>query len=143
ADDIVISGEYSGYLLSAAAVAPGLPQVVRELLTIGTPTEMRRVPIPRELVGKRLAQLAAHLRQNNGSLLIGIITEDKGVSITDILTDDYSSIDEFIRRKFSEAGKGHLTSKLGSVRVIVNPSDDYEINDSDSAVVLSRERVAG
>ena len=56
-----------------------------------------------------------------------------------ILTDDYSAIDQFIKRKFEEADRDFF-GKKERVQVVLNPAHDVVIGEEDTAVVLARKR---
>lgn len=137
ADDIVISGEFNGFLLSCAAVSPGISEVVRRLLSPGG-TELRRQPIAAEFVGRPFGELFEAFRAQSGFLVLAIVTENKDLTLDDLLTDDYSLIDEFIKRQFTEAGTEYLRFEVGATRVLVNPPDSYAINRYDTAIGISR-----
>ncbi len=135
-DDVVISGEHNGFLLSSAAVAPGLPQVVRELLTFAGPHGLRRRPIPPGFVGKTFGDLARHLRETEKAILIGLVSDSGAVTLDDLLAGDYSTVDAFIKQQFAQAGMEYLTLTRERARVHVNPLDDRLIGQGDSAVLL-------
>ncbi|HZP95856.1 MAG TPA: NAD-binding protein [Candidatus Limnocylindria bacterium] len=61
AGDIIISGECNGFPLSSAAVAPGISRVARPLLSLSG-TELRRVTVPSDLVGKTSGEVGGALR---------------------------------------------------------------------------------
>lgn len=133
ADDVVVSGEFNSFLLSSAAVAPGVPQVVRPLLS-RSGSELRRVAIPPEFVGRTYGELAAWLRQRDGFLAIAVVTDERGLKLDDLLSDDTSLVDHFIKDQFSEAGREFLRYEGGGTRALVNPPDSYEIGHHDSVV---------
>jgi voltage-gated potassium channel len=133
ADDLVVRGEFNGFLLSSSALAPGVPEVVRQVLALGE-SELRREPIPADLVGKTFREAFDGLRAKNGFMTVAIVTESKGLALDDLLTDDFSLVDNFIKEQFSAAGMEHLRFEEGGVRVTVNPMDDYIIGPSDTAI---------
>lgn len=133
ADDIVISGEFNGFLLSSAAVAPGLSQVVRPLLSLSG-TELRRIDLPAELVGKTYGEVVAALRARDGFQAIAVIHEDRGLTLDQLLSDGTSMVDAFIKGQFSEAGREFLRYEAGGVRAMVNPPDSYEVGSKDAIV---------
>jgi voltage-gated potassium channel len=136
ADEVVVSGEFNAFLLSSATAAPGIPAVVRPLLTHGG-TALRRVPIPAEYVGKTFGELARALRERDGSLLIAIVSEAKGLTLDDLLTDDTSLVDRFISDEFQRSGNEFLRFERGAISALVNPSDAYVIQRSDTAVGIA------
>jgi voltage-gated potassium channel len=136
ADEVVVSGEFNAFLLSSATASPGIPAVVRPLLTHGG-TALRRVAIPPEYVGRTFGELARGMRERDGSLLIAIVSEAKGLTLDDILTDDTSLIDRFISDEFQRSGTEFLRFERGGITALVNPSDAYVIRRSDAAVTIA------
>src|SRR5262249_35513251 len=104
ADEVVVSGEYNPFLLAASVASPGLSQAARLLLGAVPGAEIRRMEIPSQLVGRTFGEVASQLRQRQGALVLGLITEQKGITLDEMLGSDMSFIDDFIRRKFAEAG---------------------------------------
>ncbi len=136
ADEVVVSGEFNAFLLSSATASPGIPAVVRPLLTHGG-TALRRVAIPPEYVGRTFGELSRGLRDADGTLLIAIVSEAKGLTLDDILTDDTSLIDRFISDEFQRSGTEFLRFESGGIRAAVNPPDSYVIQRSDAAVGIA------
>ena len=138
-DEIVVRGEHVGNLLANATVSPGLPRVFSLLLSPDEENKMWKVEIPSSYVGKTAGELAAYFRDNNQALLLALLSERKSLALDKILTDDYSAIDQFIKRKFEEADKDFF-GKKERVQVVLNPAHDVVIVEEDSAVVLARKR---
>ncbi|MBZ0264598.1 NAD-binding protein [bacterium] len=135
-DRVVLRDAHIGFLLAAHALAPGIPEVVDELLTYESNNRIERVTMPKELVGKtfRDAQLWA-VHELDG-MLIGLVSEEQVLGVTDILSDDISSIDQFIMKKFEEAGRS--AEELASTQITINPSPERQIGPRDVAVVIRR-----
>ena len=138
-DDIIFTGDYTGYLLASSACSPGLTQVIKDLLTTDRGNVLKQVNIPKELVGRKFLDLLLHFRRSQVTP-VAIISQNRGMSMEDMLTDDFSFIDQFIKRKFSEAGKEALFHVGGGTQVQVNPPDDYVIEPDDRAVVITLEK---
>ncbi|MBI3945026.1 MAG: NAD-binding protein [Armatimonadetes bacterium] len=138
-DGIIVTGEYTGFLLANAALAPGVPEAAHDLLTGTSGHALAREPIPREFVGRSFRDLSAHLRQRQGALVIGLLRERKSISLDDILGSDYSAIDLFIKRKFEEAEKDYFAGgdKAG-LAVQINPPDDHIVREDEAALVIAR-----
>lgn len=137
ADQIVYSGEFSGFLLSSAVMTPGITQALREIMCTDRGSVIRRVPIPHELVGKTFHTAVLDYLERDGSILLGIITEKKTFDMEDFLRGNNSSIDDFIRRKFEEAGRSLEIESKGRMSVSMNPGKDYRITEDDYAVILA------
>ncbi len=82
-------------------------------------------------------ELATHYREREQAILIGVMKERKAIKLEDILSDNTSVIDNFIRERIRAANKDFSTDK-DAVKININPDDDYLIADDDLAVVLSR-----
>jgi len=140
-DDIIVSGEFSGYMIGSSAASPGLHSAIRELFTVDIGNSLFRNPIPDELRGKTFADAHRHFRQR-GALLVGIITEEPGLALDDVLVDDFSQIDRFIRSAFTAAGRDLSVRGQGRSEVKLNPSDDRVIGPNDDAIIIAPRSMA-
>jgi len=138
-DEIIVRGEHIGNLLAGAAISPGLPRVLFHLLSPLEENNLWKVPIPTRFIGKSVRELAEYFRKEHQALLLALLTEQKGLGLEEILTDDMSAIDQFIKRKFAEAEKDYLEKKERIIASI-NPPDDRLLTPEDSAVVIARKR---
>ena len=138
-DEIVVRGEHLGNLLAAATASPGLPRVFSSLLSPEEENKMWKVEIPSSYIGKTAGELAGYFRDNHQALLFALLRERKELALEKILTDDYSAIDQFIKRKFEEADRDFF-GKRDRIQVVLNPENDVVIKEEDSAVVLARKR---
>jgi voltage-gated potassium channel len=138
-DEIVVRGEHIGNLLAGAATSPGLPRVISSLLSPEEENNLWKVEIPSRFLGKTAGELAAYFKKEHQALLLALINERKGLVLENILTDDYSAIDQFIKRKFEEAGKD-IFGKKERILITLNPADDLLLTEDDSAVVIARKR---
>ncbi len=136
ADEVVTSGEFNAFLLSSASVAPGIPAVVRPLLS-GGGAGLRRIAIPSADVGRTFGEVAASMRRADGTLLIAVVSEAKALTLDDLLADDTSLIDRFIQDQFQQAGTEFLRFERGQMRALVNPSDAYVIQQGDVAIGIA------
>ncbi|NTW50514.1 MAG: hypothetical protein HGB19_12450 [Chlorobiales bacterium] len=134
ADAIVLNDQHVGFLLVNHIISPGIPEAIEDLFDYKTGAEFRKLPIPAEFVGKSFVELSYHIRKQKKSILIGVVTEEKKLSISEILSSESGSyLDEFIRQKFAESGK-----QFGKkhTQVQLNPPDDYQIQQMDVAIVI-------
>lgn len=134
ADEVVVSDEHIGFLLANHILFPGAPQVVHELLTAGHGNDLHRIAVPPDFVGKTFEDLSAYFKKSRNWILIGFVTEEASVKLTDLLSHDYSAIDTFIEKKFKQAG--FKVEDRSSIRVNINPPSDYRIEKSDYAIVI-------
>jgi len=137
ADHAVVSGEFNAFLLSTAVLSPGVSLAIRSILSHDSGHQLREEPIPGQLIGKTFAELALYLRQEQRILVLGLVTERQGLTLTDVLSADYTSVDEFIRRKFEEAGIGF--GGLQQTILRVNPEDNYVVASGDKVLVIGYE----
>lgn len=138
-DEIILRGEHIGSLLAGATISPGIPRVISSLLSPEEENNLWKVEIPERFVGKPVGELSAYLKEKSQALLIALLSERKGLVLDDILTDDLSAIDQFIKRKFEEAEKD-LPGKKDRVLVTLNPPDHTILTREHSAVVIGRNR---
>lgn len=138
-DEIIVRGETAGSLLATAAVSPGVADALKLIMTNQDENKIWRIPVPSKFVGDSVGGLSTHLRDRSKALLLAVVREKERIKLEDILSDDSTLIDEFIKRKFEDSKKDFFEAKKG-ISVTVNPSDDYELTQNDWLVVLSKER---
>ena len=136
-DEIIVRGEHIGSLLATAVKSPGLPRLISGMLSLGGTNKFWRIEIPKPFVGKSFRDLSAYFREKQQTILIGFLKEKKAMRLEDVLSDNSSVIDTFIRDKIRESKKDFFYEK-DEAKIIVNPPDDYEIGPDDFAVVLSK-----
>jgi voltage-gated potassium channel len=136
-DNVVVGGEYSGYLLSSAYASKGLPRAARCLLTPGCGPRLKETALPSSLVGRTFAEASAWFLSNGRGVLVGVLSEEKGVSLNDILGDGTSAIDGFIKRKFMEAEINLAAETSAGSNVRLAPGADYVMREGDLAFVVA------
>ena len=137
ADEVILRGCHMGFLMASSLMRPGVPQLLGKLLCCDSDTRIERVAIPPEFVGKTFAELAEHTYAQGKGILIGLVAESAGIDLDNILAGDMSSIDQFIRRKFAEAGQDLLDSAR-RLEVQVNPPPGEIIAADQAAIIISR-----
>jgi voltage-gated potassium channel len=136
-ENIVVGGEYSGYMLSSASVSKGLPRAARRLLSAGQGPRLKESALPAALVGKSFAEASAWFLANGRGVLVGVLSEEKGVSLDDLLGDSSSAIDGFIKRKFFEAEINLAAETSAGSNVRLAPGPDYLLIEGDIAFVVA------
>ena len=136
-EEIIVRGEHIGSLLATAVKSPGLPRLIAGMLSLGDTNKFWRVEIPKTFVGKTFHDLSTHYRDKQHAILIGFLKDKKAMKLEDLLSDNTSVIDNFIREKIRETKKDFYYEK-DEARIVVNPADDYAISPDDYAVVLSK-----
>jgi voltage-gated potassium channel len=134
-DEIVVTGENSGFFLSSGALSPGIAKAARKLITFRSGSEMRRETVPQEFLGKTFGDLQEHVRLH-GAMLIGVIREAAVPTIEDILGGGNDWIDVFIKTSFETFGQDVLDREKDRIQVIVNPPDTFELEYKDSAILI-------
>ncbi|MCX5850553.1 MAG: NAD-binding protein [Deltaproteobacteria bacterium] len=137
-DDIIVRGEHVGSLLASAVNYPGLPRVFSSILSPDDRNKLIRADIPAGFVGKTVRELAEHFRKHRSGILIGLLKEKESVKLEDMLSDDSSVIDRFIKEKIRESKKDLFYDKE-QIKVIINPDEGDIISRNDYAILLSKE----
>jgi voltage-gated potassium channel len=134
-NDIVITGENTGFFLAAGALEPGIPKAARKLVTFRSGSDVRRTPVPQEFVDRTVGELQEHVRLS-GAMLIGVIREAQNVTVADLLGGGTDWIDAFITDSFKAAGEDVLDQDKDPIEVYLNPPDDFVLGFKDSAVLI-------
>jgi voltage-gated potassium channel len=135
-DHIILLGEHIDLLLSSSVTAPGVTLAIQDLLSPRRGPLIQQARIPGNLIESTFADLTKHFREKRGALLIGIFSrEEQGMSLDDILSDDMSAIDVFIKSQF-EGLEHDYFSKASALKVRINPPDSYVIQKNDRALLI-------
>jgi voltage-gated potassium channel len=138
-DEIIVRGEHIGALMASAVDSPGLPRIFSNLMALGDTNKLWRTEIPRAFVGKTYQELSDHFREHHHAVLLGIVRDKAAMKLEDLLSDNTSVIDTFIREKIRESKKDFYYEQ-DEAKLSINPDGGYVITASDHAVVLSREK---
>ncbi len=136
-DEIIVRGEHIGSLLASAVNSPGITRVFSSILSLTDNNRLWRAEIPKQFVGRTFRELFQYYREKHQAILIGFLQEKKSVTLADLLSDNPTEIDVFIRERLKEAKKEFLQDKE-ETRGIINPDDGYIITGTDFAVLLCR-----
>lgn len=136
-EEIIVRGEHIGSLLATAVKSPGLPRLISGMLSLGDTNKFWRVEIPKTFIGRTFQDLSTHYREKQHAILIGFLKDKKAMKLEDLLSDNTSVIDNFIREKIRETKKDFYCEK-DEARIVVNPAGDYTIGPDEYAVVLSK-----
>jgi voltage-gated potassium channel len=138
AEEVLIRGQYDSSLLAGAISSPALFRIYTSLL-MGDGHGLWDVEVPSRFHGRPLGELAAHLQEHHQGILIGIYTEGRGLSLEDLLSEEPSAIDDFIRRKFAETKMTHLLGRT-KVDYQINPPSTLILGPHQYAVVIAPQR---
>ena len=136
-DDIIVRGEHIGSLLASAINSPGLPKAITGMISLGDKNKLWRVGIPVIFIGRTFKELFMYFREKEHAILMGLLKEKKTMKLEDLLSDNTSMIDNFIREKLRES-KREFAMDRDAIKVLINPEDDYVITAEDLAIVLSK-----
>jgi voltage-gated potassium channel len=134
ADEVVISDDFGAFMLASHVMDPGIPQTLNRLLDNVSENRFKRVDIPNEFVGQSFDNLFNHFRNINGSLLVGLFSEEENLGIGEILSADTSALDAFIERKMKEGGIS--LQEESKIRTVINPDKNYKIKDGERAIII-------
>ena len=138
AEEVMVRGQYDSSLLAGAIASPGIYRILVTLL-VAEGQNLWSVEIPSSFHGRPLADLAAYLRDQHQSLLIAIYTEARALSLEDLLGEEPSAINDFIRRKFAETKMTHLLGRT-KVDYQINPPGNTILGPRQFAVVIAPQR---
>ena len=138
AEEVLIRGQYDSSLLAGAITSPALFRIYTSLL-MGDGQGLWDVEIPSRFHGRPLGELAASLQKHHLGILIGIYTEGRTLSLEDLLSEEPSPIDDFIRRKFAETKMTHLLGRT-KVDCQINPPPTLILGPHQYAVVIAPQR---
>jgi len=138
AEEVLIRGQYDSSLLAGAIASPALFRIFTSLLT-GEGQTLWEVAVPSRFYGRPLGDLAAYLQEQRHGILIGIYTEGRALSLEDLLSEEPSPIDDFIRRKFAETKMTHLLGRT-KVDYQVNPPQTHILGPHQYVVVIAPQR---
>jgi voltage-gated potassium channel len=138
AEEVLLRGQYDSSLLAGAIASPGVYRVLTTLL-VAEGQNLWSVEIPHGFHGRALSELADYLRDKHQALLIAIYTEARALSLEDLLGDEPSAINDFIRRKFAETKMTHLLGRT-KVDFQVNPPGATILGPRQFAVVIAAQK---
>lgn len=135
-DEIVYGDEIIRHILSSSSVTHGIPVILHNLLDPTSEKRLHIQKIPGSFVGQSFEAYAYHQLKNKKGICIGILSEETSVSLIDILSDDSSGIDTFIKRKFSEAEIDLAKEQSTELQINLCPDVEYTIKETDSAFLI-------
>jgi len=135
-EDILVSGEFNGFLLAFSTLSPAIPLLAKEMLSFASRKFIKQAPVPPPMVGKTFLELSEHFLKSGSGTLIGLLAEEKKISLGDILSEGSKAIDEFIRQKFAEAELDVFEGQKQQLKILLNPGAQYVVKATDSAFLI-------
>ena len=131
-DNIVIFKELGGYLIANNVLNNHYISFYNHLVH-SRDHNITNHRIPQSFVGKKYSELVEYFYAEEHIVLLGLITERPKLQITDIFSDEGSTIDAFIKSALQGA-----SSKLPeqNYSISINPDRNYEITENDSAIII-------
>ncbi len=71
-DEVMVTSKLAAHLLARSALYPGLSELVSDIVSGGEGSELYRVQLPDECVGKPIDDVSAMLRRNHSATLLGV-----------------------------------------------------------------------
>lgn len=71
-DEVMVTSSLASHLLARSALYPGLSELVTDLVSGGEGSELYRVELPVECVGKPIDDVSAMLRREHGATLLAV-----------------------------------------------------------------------
>ena len=133
--NIVIFDEIGGFMLATSTLNPTVPEFIQQALNFKEGKGFLELEIPSEFVNKTFAELFDYFKEKKNYILLGIVTAQPEFSIDNVLSDDTSAIDQFIKRQFELSKKKmHLEENKNLIKI--KPDPNYIIQETDKAIVI-------
>jgi voltage-gated potassium channel len=133
--NVIIFDEIGGNLLATSTLHPSVPDFIQEAFKYKDGLGFREISIPTEFINKSYGELAIFFKEKQNYILLGIVSEQLEFSIDKVLSDDSSSIDQFIKKQFELSSKKFKTDEK-KAHIKIKPDDSYVIQETDKAIVL-------
>ena len=133
-DEVVLSDDFGAYMLASHVMDPGIPQTTKGLLNASSAERLKRVDIPSQFIGRPFDDLFNYFRSTNGSILVGLFSEEENLGIGEVLSADSSALDAFIERKLNEGGIS--LQEESKVTTVINPKSNFLIEEGQRAIVI-------
>ncbi len=135
-DEIIFGDEIIRHLLTNSTAIHGIPDLLKTMLSPDSPNRLHIKAIPDDFVGRSFKEYALAMMEGDKGICIGILSEEKSIGLVDILSEDSSGIDAFIKRKFLEAEINLEEEQDVNLSINLNPGGGYSIKAGDSAFVI-------
>ncbi len=95
--------------MATSTLHPSVPDFIQEAFKYKDGLGFRETSIPAEFINKSYGELAIFFKEKQNYILLGIVSEQLEFSIDKVLSDDSSSIDQFIKKQFELSSKKFKT----------------------------------
>lgn len=91
-DEVMVTSKLASHLLARSALYPGLSELVTDLVSGGEGSELYRVELPDDCVGKPIDDVSAMLRREHGATLLAVSRD--GQTFSNPSTDFVFELDD-------------------------------------------------
>ena len=133
-DAILSSDDYNLFMSLSHILEPGSAQAISSLISEDSSNSLTSENIPDEFIGKSFSELHQYYFDKFGSICLGLYNYEEKIGISDLLSSNSDSIDQFIERKLKEAG--HSLDEKNKVNINLNPDKNEIISKGQGALIL-------
>ncbi len=134
-DDIILQDEFISFLITASGCNSGVSEAVTAMLDYKSAQALHKISFPSDLIGKTFQEAVQWFLVNKKAVLVGVLSQEKSVTLDDLLSDDSSAIDRFIKRKFEEANIS-VDDETTQANIKLAPDPSYIITQNDAAFII-------
>ena len=133
-DAILSSDDYNLFMSLSHILEPGSAQAISSLISEDSNNSLTSENIPEEFIGKSFSELHKYYFDKFGSICLGLYNYEEKIGISDLLSSNSDSIDQFIEQKLKEAG--HSLDEKNKVNINLNPDKNEIISKGQGALIL-------
>ncbi|MBD3347023.1 MAG: transporter [Chitinivibrionales bacterium] len=132
-DEILLSREFSRFMLASASSGEGLSHVVKSLLSKQSKARIKTVDLPESLIGKTYGDLIEHFKKNHTLQVVGLLENTGNIMLRK---------KEALREAQKNPDISKLVPDLRNVKglianePVINPPHDYDIKRYTKAIAI-------
>jgi voltage-gated potassium channel len=82
ADEVIVASEVSSHLIASSALDHGISNVVSELLSTRSGSDLKKTPVPADLIGEPFLEVLTRLKRRDGTLVLAVQRGSRGEVVT-------------------------------------------------------------
>lgn len=82
ADEVIVASEVGSHLIASSALDHGISNVVSELLSYRSGSDLKKTPVPADLVGEPFLEVLTRLKRRDGTIVLAVQRGPRGEVIT-------------------------------------------------------------
>ena len=133
-DAVLSSDDYNLYMSLSHILDPGSAQAISSLMSEHSNNSLKSKEIPEKFIGKTFSELHKYYFDEYGIICLGLYNHEEKMGISDLLSSNSDTIDEFIERKLKQAG--HSLEEKNKVHINLNPGKSEIILKGQGALIL-------